>query len=79
MKLRKVLERFPFIIFITIIAAVFCVITAFVNVKLAIIEGAFLTIICLYSLFYSAIRFRKKRKIFSEKSEKSCVLLWKSR
>jgi len=70
MKLRKVLERFPFIIFITIIAAVFCVITAFVNVKLAIIEGAFLTIICLYSLFYSAIRFRKKRKILGSVVER---------
>ncbi len=63
MKLRKVLERFPFIIVVAVIAAVFCLITAFVNVKLAIIEGAFLILICLYGLIYSTISFGKKRKI----------------
>jgi len=70
MKLRKVLERFPFIIVIAAIAAVFCVITAFVNLKLAIIEAVFLAVICLYGFTYSTITFRKKRKILGSVVER---------
>lgn len=70
MKLRKVLERFPFIIVIAAIAAVFCVITAFVNLKLAIIEAVFLAVICLYGFIYSTITFRKKRKILGSVVER---------
>ena len=70
MKLRKVLERFPFIFVIAAIAAVFCVITAFVNLKLAIIEAVFLAVICLYGFIYSTITFRKKRKILGSVVER---------
>ena len=70
MKLRKVLERFPFIVVIAAIAAVFCVITAFVNPKLAIVEAVFLIVICLYGFLYSAITFRKKRKILGSVVER---------